>query len=156
MDKNSEQIAMIPLFRGLPERQIQDLASIIVEQPLKRGQFIFAEGDEGKGFYVVSEGRIKIFKLSSEGKEQILHIFGPGEPFGEVPVFAGQNFPANAEAMEKSRVLFFPRQAFFGLIEKNPSIAMNMLALLSGRLPRWWGAGPGHRHRVGGPGGGRL
>jgi len=80
---------------------------------------------------------IKIFKLSSEGKEQILHIFGPGEPFGEVPVFSGQTFPANAEAITKSRALFFPRSEIIALIEANASLALNMLAVLSLRLRRF-------------------
>ncbi|MBU2620965.1 MAG: Crp/Fnr family transcriptional regulator, partial [Proteobacteria bacterium] len=63
-----------------------------------------------------------------------LHIFGTGEPFGEVPVFTGQPFPANAEAIAKSRILFFPRADFVELITGNPSLALNMLAVLSMRL----------------------
>jgi CRP/FNR family transcriptional regulator len=132
-----EQIASIPLFQGLPREQYEDLAMIVVDQAVQREQLIFSEGDEGAGFYVVLSGRVKIFKLSSEGKEQILHILGPGEPFGEVPVFAGEHFPANAQAIGESRVFFFPRPAFIELIEKNPSVALNMLAVLSRRLRRF-------------------
>jgi len=80
------------------------------------------------------KGLVKIFKVSSEGKEQILHILGPGEPFGEVPVFSGQSFPANSEAIAKSHLLFFPRNAMVELISTNPSLALNMLAVLSMRL----------------------
>jgi len=128
------QIVTIPLFQDLPQKDLKDLTAIVIHQVFKRAQIIFSEGDEGKGFYVVISGRVKIFKLSPEGKEQILHIFGPGEPFGEVPVFAGKCFPANAEAIEKSRLFYFPRDAFFDLINKSPSLAMNMLAVLSKRL----------------------
>ncbi len=110
---------------------------IITDQVFDRGQIIFSEGDDGNGFYVVVSGRVKIFKLSPEGKEQILHIFGPGDPFGEVAVFSGQHFPANAEAMESSRIFFFPRDSFSDLIKKNPSLALNMLAILSKRLRRF-------------------
>jgi len=110
---------------------------IVTDQVFRKGESIFSEGDEGSGFYVVIRGRVKIFKLSLEGKEQILHFFGPGEPFGEVPVFTGQHFPANAEAMEESRVFFFPRKSFVNLIKKNPSLALNMLAVLSMRLRRF-------------------
>jgi CRP-like cAMP-binding protein len=130
-------ISSIPLFEGLPGRQLDDLAMIVVDQMFKRGQNIFSEGEDGTGFYVLMSGRVKIFKVSWEGKEQILHIFGPGEPFGEVPVFAGQKFPASAEAMEESRIFFFPRDAFIYLIKKNPAIALNMLAVLSKRLRRF-------------------
>lgn len=132
-----EQIKSIPLFKDLPKDQQKDLATIAVESLFDHGQTIFSEGDEGTGFYVVISGRVKIYKLSAEGREQILHIFEPGELFGEVPVFAGQHFPANAEAMEESRIFHFPRDSLIDLIEKNPSIAMNMLAVLSIRLRRF-------------------
>jgi CRP/FNR family transcriptional regulator len=92
------------------------------------------EGDEGNGFYIVAEGQVKIFKTSVEGKEQILHIYGPGNPFGEVPVFSGSRFPANAMALVKSRILFLPREAFVRLIAEHPSLSMNMLGELSMRL----------------------
>jgi len=127
-------LTSIPLFEGLPEEQMEDLAMIVVDRLFNRGEIIFSEGDDGTGFYVVISGRVKIFKLSAEGKEQILHFFGPGEPFGEVPVFTGQHFPANAETIEKSRIFLFPRDSFVGLIKKNPSLALNMLAILSKRL----------------------
>ena len=132
-----DQIAAVPLFHGLPQEEHEDLAMIVVDQIFKRGQTIFSEGDEGSGFYVVISGRVKIFKLSPEGKEQIFHILGPGEPFGEAAVFAGEHFPAYAEALVESRVFFFPRPAFVDLIKKNPSLALNMLAVLSRRLRKF-------------------
>ena len=95
---------------------------------------IFNEGDVGDGFYIVKKGKVKIFKLSFGGKEQILHIYGPGKPFGEVPVFTGKNFPASALAVEKSDLIFFPRKDFITRITENPSLALNMLAVLSMRL----------------------
>lgn len=131
------QIARLPLFQGLDRKQYEDLAMILVDQVFKRGEDIFYEDDEATGFYVIVSGRIKIFKLSADGKEQILHIFGPGEPIGEVAVFTGRRFPANAQALEESRVFFFPRQEFINLIRKDPSLALNMLAVLSQRLRRF-------------------
>lgn len=128
------QIAAIPLFNGLPHPQHDKLAHIVKERSYKRGQTIFAEGDEGIGFYVLISGKVKIFKLSPEGKEQIFHVFGPGEPFGEAAVFAGERFPAHAETLEESRVFFFPRASFVELIKEDPSLALNMLAILSRRL----------------------
>jgi len=127
-------IAEIPLFNGLPREQIEKLARIVIEKTLKRGQTIFSEGDEASGLYVTLSGRVKVFKLSPDGKEQILHIIGQGEPFGEVPMFAGEYFPANAETIEETRILFFPRASFVELIRGEPSLAMNMLSILSKRL----------------------
>ena len=132
-----QKIVSIPLFQGLSDDDVESLATIVMTQSYKRGEVVFSEGEEAVGFYVVKTGRVKIFKLSVDGKEQILHIFGPGEPFGEVPVFAGRSFPANAEAIEKSSVFYFPRKAFVDLIKSTPSLAMNMLAVLSLRLHKF-------------------
>lgn len=132
--KTIEIIAGAPLFSGLPEDQLKDLSRIAVDKSYQKGDLIISEGDEAAGFYIIAAGQIKVFKVSAEGKEQILHIFGPGEPIGEVPVFTGQPFPAYAEALAKSLLLFFPRAAFVNLIAGNPSLALNMLGVLSKRL----------------------
>ncbi|RPH50093.1 MAG: Crp/Fnr family transcriptional regulator [Desulfobacteraceae bacterium] len=129
-----EIISAVPLFEGLPREQLNELRKITVSRRFTRGETIFSEGDPGNGFFVIAEGLVKIYKVSSEGKEQILHIFGVGEPFGEVPVFTGQPFPANAEALAKSHLLFFPRTDFVELITANPSLSLSMLAVLSMRL----------------------
>jgi CRP/FNR family transcriptional regulator len=83
---------------------------------------------------MVEKGKIKIFKLSFEGKEQILHIYGPGHTFGEVPVYEGKNFPASSMALEKSVIIFLPREKFVDLITTTPGLGMNLLADLSKRL----------------------
>lgn len=132
-----DQLAKASLFEGLSKDQLERLVSISVTRDFSRGATIFYEGQPGDGFYVVVSGLIKIYKVSAEGKEQILHIFGPGEPFGEVPVFEGRSFPANATCLKASRVCFFPRDSFVGLIESNPSLALAMLAVLSRRLRRF-------------------
>ena len=127
-------ISAIPLFNGLPEDQLSAIRQIAVEKQFSKGQTIFSEGDETKGFFVVVDGRVKIYKVSSEGKEQILHIFEPGQSFGEVTVFTGQQLPANAQTLSKTRILLFPRSAFVDLITANPSLALNLLAIMSKKL----------------------
>jgi CRP/FNR family transcriptional regulator len=129
-----ELISKTILFAGLPDNHIHQLLDIAREKEFPRNEIIFSEGDPANGFYVNADGLVKIYKLSSEGKEQILHIFGPGEPFGEVPVFSGKTFPAYAEFITPGKALFFPRQAFVNLVSANPSLALNMLAVLSMRL----------------------
>ncbi|HLC15715.1 MAG TPA: Crp/Fnr family transcriptional regulator [Thermodesulfovibrionia bacterium] len=133
-DRIASYIASISLFKGLAQEHVEALAQITREEEYMGGETIFNEGDKGEGFYVLVSGQVKIFKLAADGKEQILHIFGPGEPFAEVPVFAGQHFPASAQVLKPSRALFFPRSAFIELIKKNPPLALNMLAVLSMRL----------------------
>ncbi len=132
-----DHIAAIPLFEGLSRSQHDALASIALNRSYKKGQVIFSEGDEGTGFYAITSGRVKIFKLSPEGKEQTLHMMGPGEIFGEVPVFTGHGYPAYAEAQLQCSLLYFPRSAFIELIRKDPSLSLNMLAVLSWRLRKF-------------------
>ena len=134
MEKILEIISQTPIFQNLPEEDLQRIRGIAKDRFFNKGQTVFSEGDEGNGFYVVAAGKVKIYKVSLEGKEQILHIYGPGHPFGEVPVFSGEKFPANAQTLVKSHLLFFPRTAFVELIAKNPSLCLNMLAVLSMRL----------------------
>jgi CRP/FNR family transcriptional regulator len=134
MDKIIQIISMIPIFENLPTRDLEKIRDIALDKFYDKGRMVFSEGDDGNGFYVVADGKVKIFKVSMDGKEQILHIYGPGAPFGEVAVFAGKKFPANAETLLKSHLLFFPRSAFVELISNNPSLSLNMLAMLSMRL----------------------
>ncbi len=127
-------IGNVPLFEGLSLAQIRKLASIASIKTSRKGERIFSEGQEATGFYIVIFGRVKIAKMAPDGKEQILHVVELREPFGEVPVFAGERFPAHAEAMEESKVLFLPRDGLVRLIKEEPSVALNMLGLLSKRL----------------------
>jgi len=127
-------MASSKLFKGLPAEELQQLQSISDLRSYEKSDMLFHEGADGDGFYVVATGQVKVFKMSFDGREQILHILAPGDPLGEVPVFAGQTFPANAQALAKSTLYFFPRQKLIDLYKESPSLAMNMLAVLSRRL----------------------
>ena len=130
-------IANSQLFGGMPPEHLDEIEKIAVRKKYSRGESVFFEGDPGVGFYMVATGKVKVFKTSLSRKEQILHIFGPGEPFGEVPVFHGQPFPAHAMALEKTTLIFFPRKDFVELVHTMPSLVLNMLAVLSMRLRRF-------------------
>lgn len=124
----------ISLFSGLSNEYLHKIESIATHLEFDKGQIIFNEGDKADGLYMVEKGQIKVFKLSFDGKEHILHIYGPGHSFGEVPVFEGKNFPASSMAIEKSSIIFLPRNRFVGLIAQAPGLGMNLLADLSRRL----------------------
>ena len=132
-------LALTPLFQGLGPDHLAEVAMILTDQTVKRGEVIFSEGDPGVGFYVVVSGKVKIFKLSLDGKEQILHVFENREPFAEAAIFAGTPYPAHAVAMSKCRLFFFPRSSFLELIRTKPDLAMNMMATLSLRLKKFAG-----------------
>lgn len=132
--EHSSRISQIPLFQQLSGESLRMIDNVLIERGFARGENIFNEGAGSSGFYIIMKGRVKVYKLSSEGKEQILHIAGSRELLGAVSAFAGTPYPAHADAMEKTRALFFPRKEFLALIRKEPSIVMNMMANLAMRL----------------------
>jgi len=138
MDKTKEDhldvLAKMPLFHKLQDSALQMLDSILIVREFSRGENIFIEGNEAAGFYIIIKGRVKVYKLSVDGKEQILHIAGIKELLGAVSAFAGSPYPAHADALEKTKAFFFPRKDFQKLIQEEPSVVMNMMANLSMRL----------------------
>lgn len=133
MDK-TQAVADIGLFSGLGTKELAALAAVAEVRRFARGQDIFFSGDTAEGFFSVASGKVRIYQTSLSGKEHILHVFGPGEVFAEVAVFAGGVYPANAQALEEGEYLFFPRERFRRLLVEDPDLAMNMLGLLSIRL----------------------
>ncbi|KPK00065.1 MAG: hypothetical protein AMK71_08760 [Nitrospira bacterium SG8_35_4] len=128
------RLARLPLFQNLSDEAVSKLEHILAGREFPKNMTIFSEGDEAAGFYIICRGRVKVFKLSADGKEQILHIVGPKELLGAVSAFAGNPYPANADTMEKTVAYFFPRREFLALVRKEPSIVMNMMANLAMRL----------------------
>ena len=119
------------IFRGLSSTQLDTIAEITQIHTFQKGDLIFQQGTAATGLFVVKTGRVKAFKLSAQGKEQILHLFGEGDHFAEVPALDGKDFPASAEALQLSEVIFLPRIAFLELLHQYPDIAINMLISLS-------------------------
>jgi CRP/FNR family transcriptional regulator, dissimilatory nitrate respiration regulator len=122
------------IFRGLSLRQLATVAQIAQVKQFKKGESIFQQGSTATGFFVVKTGRVKIFKVSANGKEQIIHLVNVGENFAEVPALDGKYFPASATAIEATETIFFPRMAFLDLLHQYPDIAINMLISLSQHL----------------------
>lgn len=126
--KRGEYLQQVPMFSDLKEKDLTRLAAATVERRLRKGDLIFREGDEAKGFYLLARGRVKVFKVTVDGREQTLHIISPGETFAEVALFAGSAYPASAQALEESSIIFLPRQDLLTMVEKNPQLALSMMA----------------------------
>jgi len=122
------------LFEGLTAPEREALLGISRTRWAPRNSLLFSEGDAAGGFFLIVSGRVKVFKVSPDGKEQILHIFGVGEIVGEVAVFSGKHFPASAVTLQDSDLLYIPRDGFLRLATGRPQILLNMLATLSRRL----------------------
>jgi CRP/FNR family transcriptional regulator, dissimilatory nitrate respiration regulator len=119
------------LFRGLSRSQVLCLCQIVQPQTWQKDEPIFQQGSPATGFFVVKTGRVKVFKVSPMGKEQILNIFEAGDNFAEVAALDGQPFPASAAALDRVELIFFPRPVFLELLRQDPDVAINMLISLS-------------------------
>lgn len=122
------------LFQGLSSQQLVPIIQMAQLQSFGKGEALFKQGSEAKGFYVVKSGRIRVFKVSPSGKEQILNIFESGDNFAEVAALDGKPFPASAAALEASELIFFPRTTFLELLYQYPDISINMMISLSKHL----------------------
>lgn len=114
---------------------IKRIMSLAARMDFKKGATIFMEGAPLKGLYILEKGLVKIYKLSSEGREQVLHIVREGETFAGAPIFLRKaTCPAFAQAIESSTVILIPKDSLLGLIKKNPDIAIKILESFSGYL----------------------
>jgi CRP/FNR family transcriptional regulator len=119
------------LFCELDSRSLDEIVSATSLRRADKGEMLFYEGDEARAFYVVGSGKVKVFKLSPDGKEQILLIAHPGDTFAEAALFAGGKYPASAQALEDSDLAVVHRDRFVALLRLSPDLALNLIARLS-------------------------
>ncbi|MEA1959111.1 MAG: Crp/Fnr family transcriptional regulator [Chloroflexota bacterium] len=122
------------IFSGLSDGEIVALSGLVTERSFAPDEFIIWEGDPPDWFYVIAEGRVKVLKHSSSGREFIVAFFDPGEMFGEVAVFENKPYPASVQATTNTRVLEIKRDALLSFISANPGVSLGIIHVLSGRL----------------------
>jgi len=123
-----------PYFKALSDEDLGRLARTMIERAYDKDKVVFLEGEPCQGLYIVRAGSVKIFKLSPEGREQILSYIKPGDSFNEVAVFDGGPNPANVMAAEATTLWVVPRAAVVELIQKNPQVALAVIQNLGARL----------------------
>lgn len=129
-----QALQQIPYFAELGADLLRDLAGQVCVRPYRTGEIILLEGAACEGLYFVITGRVKVFKLSGEGREQVLRILGPGRTFNDVPVFDGGPNPAGMAAIEESTVGFIPKAQVIALVENEPVVAKAVIRVLAARL----------------------
>ena len=122
------------IFSSLSRDELAELSALAVPRSFESGEFVFWEEDAPEWFYLVAEGRVKVVKHSSSGKEFIIAFFGPGEMFGEVAVFEDKPYPASAQAIAETKVLGIKRRDFLSFLADRPQVALRIISVLGGRL----------------------
>lgn len=129
-----DALRSIPLFSALDDGDLDALrvCSMVMHYP--RDTVLFRDGDAYHGFYVVLQGGVKIYKLTKEGRETLLHVMRPFNALAEIPMFLGGGYPAYASTLEDSELLCVYREGFLELLRARPELCFRMLAGLSRRL----------------------
>ena len=132
----TDLLKQVPIFSDLSEQELTYLSARVGQHKFGEGELIFSEGEPCSGMYVVESGNVRIFKSSAGGREQVLSIDGPGGSVAELPVFDGGNYPASAQAITATTLLFVSKQDFHTLCLQHPEVALKVLRVVGGRLRR--------------------
>jgi len=127
-------IRQAPLFSALDDEAARSLRNSMVALKLNKGQTLFKEGEEGDRLYVVVHGKIKLGRSSSDGRENLLSILGPGEMFGELSLFDPEPRTSTATAVTDARLVSLAHDAVIGLLSSNPQTSLELLRRLAQRL----------------------
>jgi CRP/FNR family transcriptional regulator, dissimilatory nitrate respiration regulator len=119
------------MFADLSPENLAAVADVCSLKSLEKGEMLFREGDKAEGFYVLQTGAISVFKLTPDGREQIICVFRPPESFAEVTLATLEAYPANGVALESSKVILVQRAGFRDLIHRKPELSLHMLASMS-------------------------
>jgi CRP/FNR family transcriptional regulator len=123
-----------PLFQGVSDSDLEDIASITVCKSFEKGDYLFHEGAAVHGFYIVFSGAVKVHRVSFGGKEQVIHVYRPNESFGEEALICELGYPADASAIETSQVLMVQKPEFLALLRRQPELALYILRSMSQHL----------------------
>jgi len=124
------------LFSSLSAEELRTLAARTVRKPLKRGESLFSEGEPCHGLHIIASGKVRIFKTSVNGREQVLAVNQPGESVAELPVFDGGVYPASAVAIEETQIAFISQRDFHSYCLEHPQVALKVLSVVGARLRR--------------------
>jgi CRP/FNR family transcriptional regulator len=129
-------LATAPLFAGLDEATAELLASAMTTREVVRGHVVFEEGDTGDRLFIVLDGKVKISRAASDGRENLLAVLGPGEMFGELSLFDPGPRTATASAVTDSALASLDHDDLRPLLLGQPTVAVQLLGALAQRLRR--------------------
>lgn len=133
---DSSFLNKVPLFEGLDPQVQSRLFSMMGQTTLRRGENLFEEGDAGDRLYIVAEGKVKLSHRSTDGRENLLAVLGPGEILGELTLFDPGERSTTATAVSPARLVLLNHDDLMDIIDQNPNLAKHMLKALAKRLRR--------------------
>ncbi len=133
-EKVQATLAGQPLWRGLDQRQLAEVAQAARWSRLEAGSFFFHQEEAANALYLLVQGQVGMAQVTPEGQQVILRIVSPGDPFGWMALMPQAAYPASAQALVASEALFWDAETMAQLMERHPRIALNVLPLLAEQL----------------------
>lgn len=134
MDTNKLCVALVPIFKPLSREEMEEVARASISKRFEKGEFVFQAGDDLDHLYIIHKGRVKIYRITESGKEQVLRVLESGDFMGELSLFAEETMTSYAEVTEKTEICSIPKSAFQELLLRFPAISLKILKEFSIRL----------------------
>ncbi|MCQ9368604.1 Crp/Fnr family transcriptional regulator [Brevibacterium sp. 50QC2O2] len=131
-----EVVRSAALFSGLDDESTSALLKFMKPRSLRRGTVLFHEGDSGDELYIISSGKLKLGRESSDGRENLLTVLGPGEIVGELALFDPGPRSTTATAVSQTELLSLKHEDLLNWLSERPQAGMNLLKALAQRLRR--------------------
>lgn len=129
-------VSLVPIFNHLHHEEMQEIVKATRSVKYEKGEEIYGAGDTSAHLYIVHRGRVKIFRLSESGKEQLIRILEPGDFMGELALFSRSPFDHYAKAMEKTELCVIRRSDLEAFLKKYPTISLKIMEEFGRRLER--------------------
>jgi CRP/FNR family transcriptional regulator, nitrogen oxide reductase regulator len=127
-------LAKTKLFEGLAETQLNAILQQAYTCEVPRRGFYFHQGEPAETFYLIRQGQVRLSQINPEGKQVIIHLFGPGDMMAVIVVLSNATYPLSAEAMTGSLAWAWDRETAVSLLDQFPRLAINGLHLVAGRF----------------------
>jgi len=120
-----------PLFAGLPEDDLAMVADFAVLKSFSRGEYLFRQREPAHGFYIVRRGIINVHRVAADGREQVIHLFRPGESFAENSLVTEGGYLTDARSVGESEVILLPKWEFLQVLRQRADMSLRIVASMS-------------------------
>ena len=134
MQENNDFLKYVPIFSELDDSTLDQISKLGIRKSFVKDSVVLFEHETGSALFVIVNGKVKVSRVSDDGKEVILTILGESDFFGEMAILDGQSRSANVTAMEDSELFIIQRSEFLDMLHSHPEIAVALLQELTSRL----------------------
>lgn len=127
--------SIVPIFKDLQYSELQKINTLITKKDFPKSSVLFTTGDVAKHLHIVRYGRVKLYEMSEDGRQQIIRLLEPGDFFGDLALFVDkEHYVLTAETLENTGICLLSRDDFKKLIHQNPEISLGIMQALTERL----------------------